>query len=70
MDQRYKDIHRQVIISMVAKFFDWNQEKAALWMELKNPHLDDISPDGLIELDKIEELYEFVETSLEENEGK
>lgn len=66
MEQKSKAVHRTVMIAMIAHHMKWDHARATLWMKSKNPHLGNVSPDEMIERDRVEKLYRFIETSIEE----
>lgn len=48
------------IANLVGEFFDGNPEKVALWFELPNPLLGDISPRNMIRGGRYKRLLNFV----------
>lgn len=54
--------------TLVAKFFDGNEEKTSLWMATKNPLLGNISPEDMIRLGRVDRLLKFIKDALAENE--
>jgi len=67
-DDQSKEVHRNLMISQIAHGMDWDEEKATLWMTEKNVQLGGISGDDMLDADRIDALYKFIEVSLEENE--
>lgn len=60
-----KDV--ELIRKLVLGFFVGDQAKADLWFESDNPLLGDISPNRMIELDRVEHLGDFVINQIREN---
>lgn len=53
------------IANLVAEFFDGDIHKVALWFELPNPHLGNVSPRTMIRGDRYKRLLNFVLESRE-----
>jgi hypothetical protein len=48
------------IANLVAEYFDGDAQKVALWFELRNPQLGNISPRNMIRGDRYKRLLNFV----------
>ena len=48
------------IANLVAEYFDGNPQKVALWFELANPQLGNVSPRNMIRGDRYKRLLNFV----------
>ena len=55
------------ICGLVARFFNGDVAKTALWFRTKNPLLGDISPRDMIRYGRYEKLRRFIMNALEEN---
>lgn len=53
--------------NLVAKAFDGNVIKTALWFKAKNPMLGDVSPRDMVRLGRLDRLRKFVLSSLTED---
>jgi hypothetical protein len=57
------------IANLVAEFFAGDAQKVALWFEIANPMLGNISPSNLIRMGKQKRLLAYVVSASEENNG-
>src|SRR5437868_4108631 len=48
------------IANLVAEYFDGNPQKVALWFELPNPQLGNVSPRNMLRGDRYKRLLNFV----------
>ena len=55
---------------MVAKVFDGDVEKTAVWFRARNPMLGDVSPRDMIRLGRFERLRKFIITAMSANEAQ
>jgi hypothetical protein len=55
------------IANLVGEFFAGDEHKVALWFEIANPMLGNISPNNLIRLGKQKPPLTFVVSAREEN---
>lgn len=53
------------IANLVAEFFSGDEQKVALWFEVANPMLGNISPSNMIRIDKQKRLLTFVVSARE-----
>lgn len=58
----------QKAFDLVFRFFEGDREKAMAWMTTPNPLLGHASPQQMILAGRSEQVLEFVETALGENE--
>lgn len=56
-----------IICSLVARFFEGDPLKTALWMRTRNPLLGEISPRDMIRYGRIKKLQRIVNDALEAN---
>ena len=69
--ERAIEIHRRVIISMVAFQMKWTTEKATLWIDTENPLFGNVVPMDMIKWGRSHKVYEFIDNAREErNEEK
>ncbi|QWD62184.1 MbcA/ParS/Xre antitoxin family protein [Polynucleobacter sp. MWH-UH25E] len=59
-----------ITINMVAKVFDGDVEKTAVWFRARNPLLGDVSPRDMIRLGRFERLRKFIITAMSANEAQ
>lgn len=59
-----------ITINMVAKVFDGDVEKTAVWFRARNPMLGDVSPRDMIRLGRFERLRKFIITAMSANEAQ
>jgi hypothetical protein len=55
------------IANLVGEFFAGDEHKVALWFEIANPMLGNISPSNMIRIGKHKRLLTFVVSAREEN---
>jgi hypothetical protein len=55
------------IANLVAEFFVGDEQKVALWFEIANPMLGNITPSNMIRIGKQKRLLSFVVSAREEN---
>ncbi len=55
------------IANLVAEFFNGDAQKTALWFEIANPMLGNISPSTMIRIGRVKRLLAFVVSAREEN---
>ena len=60
--QRLKEIGN--ICELVAGYFDGNAQKTALWFQIQNPMLGNMSPRDMIRLGRYKKLLKFVTNAL------
>lgn len=58
-----------VVINLVAGFFN-DAQKTALWFQIRNPMLGDVSPREMIRMGRFNKLSKFIQTALDENTRK
>lgn len=56
-----------IICELVAGYFNGDVQKTALWFQVKNPALGDISPRDMIRLGRYEKLEKFIRNALAGN---
>lgn len=66
MDQRSKDIHAALIVAMAGRMLDGDRDKAVVWMKTRHPELEDNTPLEMIALERVGEVYDFVERVIRE----
>lgn len=69
MPQRVQE-HLEAIgseINRVAKVFDGDKAKTALWFQTPNPLLGEIAPVELIRMDKFDNLRKFIQSAVAPN---
>ena len=54
---------------MILAFFQGDVLRAHAWMNAKNPHLGDVSPNQMIEMGRGKKLLAWVKAQLAENEA-
>jgi hypothetical protein len=55
------------LFNLVAQHFNGDIDKTALWLQVRNPFLGDISPKDMIRIGRYKKLISFVQSSLNEN---
>lgn len=55
------------LFNLVAGYFKGDVRKTALWFQVSNPLLGDLSPRDMIRIGRYKKLYSFVMNSLSEN---
>ena len=68
MNEQTKEVHRNLMISQIAHGMGWDEEKATTWMKDKHTILGGISGDDMLDADRADALYKFIEVALDENE--
>ena len=63
--QRLQEIG--IICELVADYFKGDLRKTALWFQIKNPALGNISPRDMIRYGRYQKLVKFVQNALEGN---
>lgn len=56
-------------LNLVAEYFN-DVEKAALWFQVPNPHLGNMTPRDMIRVGRFKKLFKFIQTALDENRRK
>jgi hypothetical protein len=57
------------IANLVGEFFAGDEQKVALWFEIANPMLGNVSPRDMIRIGRLKRLLNFVLIAREENAG-
>lgn len=57
-------------INLVAKIFDGDTEKTALWFKAKNPNLGDISPRDMVRLGRFDRLRKVIVNAMADPSNK
>lgn len=70
MPQILKDRLRELatLFNLVAQFFEGDATKTALWFQIPNPMLGDISPRDMIRFGRYKKLLKFILNALSENQ--
>ena len=60
-----KEMHKRldeiaIVCGLVAEFFDGDIKKTAVWFQMKNPALGDVSPRDMIRFGQFKKLHEFI----------
>lgn len=53
-----------IVCELVAGYFEGNARKTALWFQIKNPALGNISPRDMIRLGRYQKLMKFIQDAL------
>jgi len=65
LEQRLREI--AVICELVAEHFNGDTKKTALWFQVSNPTLGNISPRDMIRLGRYQKLLKFIQNALTGN---
>lgn len=62
MQKRLDEI--AIVCGLVAEFFDGDIKKTAVWFQMKNPALGDISPRDMIRFGQFYKLHQFITAAI------
>ncbi len=68
MVERLQEI--AITINLVAKIFDGDVQKTAVWFKAKNPNLGDISPRDMVRLGRFDRLRKVIVNAMADQSNK